>query len=130
MHQTWCTWSVADQQCDMAISGKIPYGIDQRIGAGVVEALGNLYAIGYKLITQFQQLERLLCTGGAGAQHGIDRDALFSEVVADLFGMAFAVRGEPPLAVPASGAYILGLSMTKYEQDASLVHPSSLRRSP
>jgi hypothetical protein len=34
------------------------------------------------------------------------------------------------LAVPASGTYVLGFSMTKYEQDASLVHPSSLRRSP
>jgi hypothetical protein len=82
------------------------------------------------MITQFQQLERLLCTGGAGAQHGIDRDALFSEVVAHLLGMAFAVRGESPLAVPASGAYVLGFSMTEYEQDASLVHPSSLRRRP
>ena len=121
---------MADQQSDMAIGGKIPYGIDQRIGAGVVEALGNLYAIRCKLITQFQQLERLLCAGGAGAQHGIDSDALFSEVVADLLGMPFAVRGESPLAVPASGAYVLGFSMTKYEQDASLVHPSSLRRSP
>jgi len=121
---------MADQQCDMAIGGKIPYGIDQRIGAGVVEALGNLYPIRCKLITQFQQLERLLCAGGARAQHSIDRDALFSEVVADLLGMAFAVRGESPLAVPASGAYVLGFSMTKYEQDASLVHPSSLRRSP
>lgn len=119
-----------DQQCDMAIGGKIPYGIDQRIGAGVVEALSNLYPIRCKLITQSQQLERLLCAGGARAQHGIDRDALFSEVVADLLGMAFAVRRESPLAVPASGAYVLGFSMTKYEQDASLVHPSSLRRSP
>jgi hypothetical protein len=51
MHQAWCTWSMADQQCDMAISGKIPYGIDQRIGAGVVEALGNFYVIGCRLIT-------------------------------------------------------------------------------
>jgi hypothetical protein len=34
------------------------------------------------------------------------------------------------LAVPASGSYVLGFSVTKYEQDASLVHPSSLRRSP
>src|SRR5690348_11628498 len=126
MHQAWCAWSVADQQCDMAISGKIPHGIDQRIGAGVVETLGNLHAVGRKLITQSQQLERLLCPGGAGAQHGIDRDALLSEVIADLLSMAFAVWGESPLAVPASGAYVLGFSMTKYEQDASLVHPSSL----
>ena len=47
----------------MAISGKIPYGIDQRIGAGVVEAVGNFHVIGCKLITQFQQLERLLVRG-------------------------------------------------------------------
>jgi hypothetical protein len=92
MHQAWCAWSMADQQCDMAISVKIPYGTDQRIRAGVVEALGNLYAIGCKVITQFQQLERLLCAGGAGAEHGIDRDALFSEVVADVLGMALAIR--------------------------------------
>ena len=46
MHQAWCAWSVSDKQCDMAVVGKIAYGVDQRIGAGVVEALGNFNPIG------------------------------------------------------------------------------------
>ena len=113
-------------QANVAIVGKLTHGVDQRIGAGIVDAIGDLDPILQKLIIQLQQLEGLPCASCARAQDGIDRNALRSQVVAHFERMAFAVGGEPSLAVLASGSYIFGLRMTEYEQGASLVHPRSL----
>jgi hypothetical protein len=48
---------------------------------------------------------------------------LLTEVVPYLLGIAFTVRGEPPLAVPATSPDVLGLSMAKYKQGMDLLGP-------
>jgi len=78
------------------------------------------------VIIQLQQVECLSGAGSAGAQHGVDRDALVSQVVPDFLRVAFAVGGESSLAVLASWSCVFGLRMAEYEQRASLVHPCSL----
>jgi hypothetical protein len=40
--------------------------------------------------------------------------------------VAFAVGGEPALAVPAALPHVFGLGVAEYEQSASLFHPCSL----
>jgi hypothetical protein len=53
---------------------------------------------------------------------------LLSDVVTYLLGVALATRSESSLAIQAAGPSVLGLGMTKYEQNASLIHAGSLRR--
>ena len=80
----------------MAIVGKLTDGVDQRIPACVVEALGDFDTIRGRRITQLQELERLPRPNCARAQDRIDRDALAAQVVAHFERVAFSVGGEPP----------------------------------
>ena len=118
---------MADEQGNVAIVGKLAYGVDQGIGARIVETIGDFNPVRIELIIQLQQLECLPGAGSAGAQHGIDCDALRPQVVPHLERVAFAVGGEPSLAVLAAWPDVFGLRMAKYEQGASLVHLCSLR---
>ena len=111
----------------MAIFGELAYRVDQGIGAGVVEKIGDLHSVRVGLIPQLQQIECLSGARSTRAQHGIDCDALASQVVPDLLRVALPVGGEPPLAVLAARSYVFGLRVAEYEQRASLVHPCSLR---
>ena len=45
-----------------------------------------------------------------------------------LLRIPFTVRSESPLAVSAAWSYVFGFGMAKYEQGASLIHSSSLKR--
>jgi hypothetical protein len=118
---------VTDEQGNVAIVGKLAYGVDQGIGAGVVEKIGDLHPVRVELIIQFEQVECLPGARSARAQHGIDCDALVPQVVPDLDRVPLAVRGETSLAIFAARSYVFGLRMAEYEQRASLVHPYSLR---
>jgi hypothetical protein len=118
---------VADEQGNVAIVGKLAYGVDQGMGARVVETIGDVNPIRTQLISKLQQIERLSGAGSAETQDGVDRNALPPQVIPDLLSVAFAVRGEPSLAIPAARPGVFGFRVAKYEQSASLVHHSSLR---
>jgi hypothetical protein len=117
---------VADEQGNLAIFWKFAYRIDQRIGAGVVETIGDLHPVPIDLIIQFEQVECLPGPGSARAQHGIDCDALAAQVIPDILRVELAVRGEPSLAVLAARSCVFGLRVAQYEQRASLVHSFSV----
>ena len=57
---------------------------------------------------------------------GLNSDST-NHACTDLLRIACTVRGESPLAIPGAQTYVLGLSMAKYEQCASLVHFRTLR---
>ena len=77
----------------------------------VVEEVSDFHPIRIELIPELEQLEGLPGPGCARTQHRVDHDALLSEVVAYLLGIAFTVWGEPSLAVPAARPHVLGLSV-------------------
>jgi hypothetical protein len=112
---------VADQQGDVAILGKLAYGVDQGIGAGVVETIGDVHPIRWDLVTQLQQVECLPGADSSGAYDGIDGNALGPQIVTDLERGAFTVRGEPALAVFAARPGVFGVRVAKHEKRASLV---------
>jgi hypothetical protein len=107
----------------MAIVTKLAYGPEQGVTASIVETVSDFYPIRVQLIVELEQLKSLPSADRARAQHRVDHDALLSQVVTYFPGIAFPIRGEPPLAVAASRPTVLGFGMTKYEQGASLVHP-------
>ena len=92
MDETRCTRGVPHEQCHATINGQLAYGIDQSIRTGVVEPVGDLHPIGWKLIIDLEQLQGLLSANRAGAQHRIDRDVAGSQVVTRLACLPFAVR--------------------------------------
>src|SRR5829696_6580043 len=100
--------------------------MNERIGTGVVEAVGDVDLTRSLLIIKLQQLERLACACCARAQHCVHGDAEGTQMITHLSGVAFAVAGEPSLLVRASRPSILGLRVTEDEQGASLVRPRSL----
>ena len=117
---------MADEQRNRAILRKLAYGVDQGIGSGVVETIGDFNPVWIELITQLQQVECLPGTDCASAQDRVDHNALRSQIVTDLERVAFTVRREPSLAVFAAWPGVYGFRVAKYEQGASLVHASSV----
>ena len=86
---------MADEKSNVGIVGKFAHSVDQCIGAGVVETIGDFHPLRIELITQLQQVECLPSAGSARAQHGIDGNALGPQIVPNLERVALAVRGEP-----------------------------------
>jgi hypothetical protein len=123
-----CGWRMPYEQSDVAVVGKLTYGVQPGVSARVIEEVSYFHAIRIELITELEQLQGLPGAGCARTDHRVDHDAMLSEVVAYLLRIAFTVRSESSLAVPAARPYVLGLSMAKYEQSASLMHSRSLRR--
>src|SRR5215211_5353845 len=95
--------------------------MDERIGAGIVEAVGDVDLTRSSLFIKLQQLERLPRPCCARAQHGVNGDAEGAQMIARLSSLALAVGGEPSLLVRASRPSFLGLRVTEDEQGASLV---------
>jgi hypothetical protein len=115
VHHTRCAGGVADQQRNLAVDGKFAYGVDQGIGAAVVEAVGDVHPIRWDLIAQLEQVECLPGADSTRAQHGIDRNALGPQIVTDLERGAFAIRGEPTLTVFTARSGAFGFRVAKYE---------------
>lgn len=63
---------MSDKQGDLAILGKLAHGVDQGIGARIVETISDFHPVRVELIAQLQQLECLPGAGSAGAKDGID----------------------------------------------------------
>jgi hypothetical protein len=120
---------MSDEQGNVAIVGKLVDGVKQGIAARVVEQISDLHAIWVQMVTEVEQLERLAGAGCTRAQHCVDHDALVAKIVPYLLGVALTIGSESSLAVPAARPRVFSLRMAEYEQDPTLVHPSSLRRS-
>jgi hypothetical protein len=127
VYQARCTRGVSNQQGDPAFLRKLANGSHQGVAACVVETIRDFHMIRVELIIYLQKPQCLLGADCAGAQHLIDHDPVLTEIVADLLRIAFTLRGKSPLAIPAARTYVLGLSMAKYEQCASLVHSRSVK---
>ena len=119
---------MSNEQGDLAVLRQLVNSVHQRVATRVVETVGNFYPIRIELITELQKLKGLPCSYGTRAQHRVDLDSLVTKMGAYLLGIPFTVRSESSLDVPAARSDVFGLGMAKYEQGASLIHPSSLKR--